>query len=192
MQSLREATTKRQWVKTERNTETTEVNESDNMIVTRDERPGHRMLADDVIDSCHFSSTPMLEVEVRPKCDMDAGKPDGNETENDAVRPKRDMDAEKIVNVNDAVRPECDEEAAAGDEDAAGKHEKKARGRAAAAKKILEEHYEVTSEDVKNRRLIEEMRNIARGEQQHVKEVSKQIRKCIKGKKRYSESLKSS
>ena len=31
--------------KTERNTETTDVNESDNMIVTRGERPGHRMLA---------------------------------------------------------------------------------------------------------------------------------------------------
>ena len=58
--------------KTERNTETTEVNESDNMAVTRDERPGHRMLADDVIDPFDFSSTTMVEVVVRPKCDEEA------------------------------------------------------------------------------------------------------------------------
>ena len=58
------------------------MNESDNMTVTRHQRPGHRMLADDVKDRCDFSSTTMLEVTVRPKCDMDA---------------------EKIVNVNDAT-----------------------------------------------------------------------------------------
>ena len=96
--------------KTERTTEMTEVNESDNMTVTRDERPGHRMMADDVIDPCDFSSTTMLEVAVQPKCDMDAGKSDGNEIENDAVRPK------------------CDE-------DAASKHEKKAKD-SSSSKKI--------------------------------------------------------
>ena len=82
-----------------------------------------------------------------------------------AVRPKLDMDAEKILNMSDAVRPKCDEEAAVGDEDAAIKHEKKAKNRAAAAKKqILEENDEVTSVDVQTRRLIEESRNTARGE----------------------------
>ena len=75
--------------KTERNTETTEVKKSDNMTVTRDERPGHRMLADDVIDPCDFSSTTMLEVAVRPKCDMDAEKPILQ-----AARPNCDMVAE--------------------------------------------------------------------------------------------------
>ena len=35
----------------------TEVNESDNMTVTGDELPGHRMLTDDVIDLCDFSSS---------------------------------------------------------------------------------------------------------------------------------------
>ena len=52
------------------------MNESDNMTVTGDDRPEHRMLTDDVIDLCDFSSTSMLE---------------------DAVRPKRDMDAEDLV-----------------------------------------------------------------------------------------------
>ena len=78
------------------------------------------------------AENPIVEA-AHPKCDMDAGKSDGNEIENDTVRP---MDAEKIVIVNDAVRPKCDEEAAAGDEDAAAsKQEKKAKDRAAAAKK---------------------------------------------------------
>ena len=59
---------------------------------------------------------------------------------------------------NDAVRPKCDEEAAAGDEDAASKQEWNANDRAAAAKKMHEENDEVTSEDVKIGRLIEERR----------------------------------
>ena len=140
-----------------------EVSESDNMIVTGDERPGHRMLTDDVIDLCNFSSTSMLE---------------------DAVRPKRDMDAEKSAETeieSDAVHPKCDGEAAAVDEDAANKQEQKAND--GAARKILEENDEVTNEYVEIRRLIEERRNTARGDKQHLKEVSKQIRETRKGKK---------
>ena len=64
-------------------------------------------------------------------------------------------------------------------------------------KRYLKKNDEVTSEDENIRRLIEERRNTARGEKQHLKEVSKQIRKCIRNKKRikkkrYDESLKSS
>ena len=55
---------------------------------------------------------------------------------------------------------------------------------AAAAKKILEDNDEVSNEDVETRRLIEERRNTTRGEKQHLKEVSKQIRKCNRDKKR--------
>ena len=51
----------------------TEVNESNNTIVTGDERPGHRM-ADDVIGLCDCSHTSTVEVAVRPKRDMDAEK----------------------------------------------------------------------------------------------------------------------
>ena len=54
----------------------------------------------------------------------------------------------------------------------------------AAAKKILEDNDEVSNEDVEIRRLVEERRNTARGEKQHLKEVSKQIRKCISDKNR--------
>ena len=75
------------------------------------------------------------------------------------------------------VCPKCDDEAAAVDEDVTNKQEKNAHD-VAAAKKILEE-----IEDVEIRRLIERRRNTARGERRHLKEVSKQIRKCIKDKK---------
>ena len=97
--------------KTPKNTEMTEVNESDNMTVTGDERPGHRMLTDDVIDLCDFSSTSMLEDAVRPKRDMDAEKPIDNEIGNEAVRSKSDMDAVDSDDneiENDAVRPKSD------------------------------------------------------------------------------------
>ena len=50
-------------------------------------------------------------------------------------------------------------------------------------KKILEDKDEVSNEDVEIRRLIEERRNTATGEKQHLKEVSKQKRKCIRDKK---------
>ena len=75
-------------------------------------------------------------------------------------------------------------EAAAVDEDATKKQEKNANDGAAAAKEILEEDVEVTNEDVEIRRLIEERRNTARGYKQHLKEASKQIRKCTRDKKR--------
>ena len=38
--------------------------------------------------------------------------------------------------------------------------------------------------DEEIKRLIEERRHIARGNKQHMKEVSKKIKKCIRGKKR--------
>ena len=100
--------------KTQKNAEMTEVNESDNTTVTGDERSGHCMQTDDVIDLCDFSSTSMLEVAVRPKRDMDAEKPIDNEIANEAVRPKSDIDAEKPIDneiANEAVRPKSDMDA---------------------------------------------------------------------------------
>ena len=142
MHNHREATTKRQGVTTTETTtrlkmtaETTEVNELDNMIVTAGERPGHRVLIDDVSGLCDCSNTSPLEAAVRPKRDMDAEKPIGTEIMKDTVRHKCDMDAEKsaeTVNENDAVRPKCDDEAAGVDDDATNKQEKIANDKAAA------------------------------------------------------------
>ena len=123
--------------KTERNTETTEVNESDKITVTRDERPGNRILADDVIHPCDFS-----------------------------ISPKRDMDAEKIVNENEAVRPKCDDEAAAVDEDASSKQEKKAN----------------------DRRETQHLREVSK----QIRKCIRDKKRSKKGKKRHNESLKSS
>ena len=64
------------------------------------------------------------------------------------------------------------------------KQEKNNNEGGAAAEKILEDNDEVSNEDVENRSLIEERRNTAKGEEQHLKEVSKQIRKCIRDKTR--------
>ena len=97
----------------------------------------------------------------------------------DAVRSKSDMDEEKLAESeieNDEVCPKCDDEGAAVDEDATNKQENNANEGVAAAKKILEENDEFTNE----------------GEKQHLKEVSKQLTKCIRDKKRYNEFLKSS
>ena len=87
------------------------------------------MLTDDVIGLCDCSNTSAFEAAVRLKCDMDAEKPIDNEI------------------VNEAVCPKCDDEAAAVDEDATNKQEKIAND-TAAAKKILEENDEATSDDV--------------------------------------------
>ena len=54
------------------------------MTVTGDERPGHRMLKDDVIGLCDCSNTSTLEVAVRPNRDMDAEKSAETENEKDA------------------------------------------------------------------------------------------------------------
>ena len=51
-------------------------------------------------------------------------------------------------------------------------------------KRHLKKIYEVTNEDVEISWLIEDRRNTARREKQHLNEVSKQIRKCIRDKKR--------
>ena len=159
------------------------MHKSHNMTVTGDERPGHRVLPDDVIGLCGCSNTSTLEVAVGPKCDMaaeklidneivteavrpkrdmDSEEPIDKEIEKDAVRPKSDMDAEKsakTANENDAVCPKCDGESAAVDENATNKQEKNANEGAAAAKKKPEENDEVTSENVEIGRLIEERRN---------------------------------
>ena len=50
--------------------------------------------------------------------------------------------------------------------------------------RYLEKNDEVTSEEVKIRGFIEERRNTARRDKQHLKEVNKQIRKCIRDKNR--------
>ena len=87
-----------------------------------------------------------------------------------AVRPKCDMDAEEPIDIvieKDAVRPKSDM-------DAVG----------AAAKKTPEDKDEVSNEDVEFRRLTEVRRNIPKGEKKHLKELSKQRRKCIRDEKR--------
>ena len=63
----------------------TEVNASDNVTVTGDERPGHRVPTDDVIGLCDCSNTSTMDVAVRPKSEMDAEKSAETENENDAV-----------------------------------------------------------------------------------------------------------
>ena len=88
-----------------------------------------------------------------------------------AVRPKCNLDADELIDnliENEAVRPMSDM-------DAEG---------AAAAKKIPEDNDEASNKNVKIRRLIEERRNTPKGEKQHLKEVSKQTRTCIRDKKR--------
>ena len=90
--------------KPQNNAELTEVNQSD--TVRGDERPGHRVLTDDVIGLCDCSNTSALEAAVRPKCDTNAEEPIVNEIVKDSVHPKSDMDAEKSAeteNENDAV-----------------------------------------------------------------------------------------
>ena len=126
----------------------TEVSDSDDMTVTGEERPGHRVLTDDVIGLYDCSSTSTLEVAVHPKRDMDADKLIDNETTRGAARPRSDMDVEKSVenkNEYDAVRSKCYDEAEAVDEDAQNKQEKKKHKGAAAAKKTLEDNDEVSN-----------------------------------------------
>ena len=97
------------------------------------------------------------------------------------------MTAEKSAeteNENDAVCPKCDDEATAVDEDATNNQEQNANEGAAAAKKHTRRKDEITNPNVEIRKLIEDRRNTARGEKQHLKEVTKQIRKCIRYKKR--------
>ena len=64
------------------------------------------------------------------------------------------------------------------------KNKQERKNEAAAAKKIPEVNEEVSIEDVDIRRLIEERKSTAKGEKQRLKELSKQIRKCIRDKKR--------
>ena len=120
-----------------------------------------------------------LEVAVRPKCDMDAEEPIDNQIETDAVRPKSDMDAEKSAeneNENDAVCRTCDDEAAAVDEDATNKQEMYAQEGGNISKKYTWRTWWGNKWRCR--------RHVARGEKQHLKEVSKQIRNCIRDKKR--------
>ena len=117
----RKETTTTQWVndnrtrsKTKKQTKTTEENESDRRIATRQERLGHLMMAIDVVDLCNFTSSATMEVPARPE-HKDAEKLIDNETENEAVRPKCDMDAEEsdgCLIENDAVCPKRDMDAA--------------------------------------------------------------------------------
>ena len=48
----------------------------------------------------------------------------------------------------------------------------------------MKKNGEVPSEDVKIRKLIEKKRNTATRDKQHLRKVSKQLRKCIRDKKR--------
>ena len=72
----------------------TEVNESDNVTVTGDERPGHRVLTDDVIGLSECPNTSALEAVVRPKRDMDVEEPIVNEIMSDMDADSRDRDRE--------------------------------------------------------------------------------------------------
>ena len=154
--------------KTERNSETT---------VTRDERPGHLILAHDVIDPCDFSSTTMLEV---------AGRSSPSQVRHGCWKIGWQRDRERRTQARHGCGEDCERERRSPSQvrRAASKHEKKSKDRAAAAKTILEENDEVTSEHVNIRRLIEERRNTAREKKHHLREVSKQIRKCIRDKQR--------
>ena len=102
-----------------------------------------------MIDLCDFSSTTVSEDRAPRRVCQDHLSGAFNANDEDAVRPKCDMDAEKSDGneiENDAVRSKCDEDAAksAVDEDtnvaAASKQEKNTNDKAAAtAKKISEE-----------------------------------------------------
>ena len=131
---------------TPKNTLTMEMSDTDSMIVTGEERPGHRVLTDDVTCLYDCSCTSTLELAVRPKRDMDADELIDNETARGAAHPKSDMVAEKSVenkNEHDAVRSKCDDEAEAVDEDA--KH-KQGMNKNEGAKKILEDNDDVSNE----------------------------------------------
>ena len=115
------------------------------------------------------------EKTVSPRYDMEANEANGKEIENDAVRPKCDIDAEGMIDnmiEENAVRPKSDMDA-----------EYKENG-APAAINILEINDEVSKEDVEIRRHIEERRNTSKVEKQRLKDLSKQIRKCIRDKQR--------
>ena len=104
--------------KTPNNTVMMEMSDSDDMIVTGEERPGHCVLTDDVMGLYDCSSTSTLEVAVRPKCDMDAEKSVENKNEYDAARSKMQKNkqtrnktegaaaAKNIVEYNDEVSNE--------------------------------------------------------------------------------------
>ena len=154
--------------KTDKTTEMTEAIESDNMIETCDDRPGHRMMADDhVIDLCDFSSTTISEDRVQRRVCQDHISGAFNANDEDGVSSKRDMDAEKSsekVNENDAVPPKCDEDAAksAVDEDtnvAAASRKRMQIDKAAAAKTYLKKMMKSQVKMKKLRRLVEERRN---------------------------------
>ena len=98
---------------------------------------------------------------VRPKCDTDAEELAQNEINIDAVRPKRDLDAEAF------------------DDDGKNKQERE-HGAAAAKQNTLEVNEEVSFEDLEIKRLIEERKTTAIREKQRLKELTKQIRKCIR------------
>ena len=90
------------------------------------------------------------------------------------------MDAEKAVenkNESYAVASKCDEEADVVDEDAKNKQERNENEGVAAAAKQLKKMIKFQMKMWRFRRLIEERSNTARREKQHLKEVSKQIRK---------------
>ena len=117
---------------------------------------------------------------VCPKCDMEANETNGKEVENNAVRAD-DIDAEEMTDNKIEERRSPSQERH-GCKLSRKKHDNE--NGAAAAKKILEVNDEVSKEDVEIRRLTEERRNTSKGEKQRLKDLSKQIRKCIRDKKR--------
>ena len=80
-----------------------------------------------------------------------------------AVGPKSDMDAEVL------------------EADASNEQENENE---AAAKTTREVDDELSKKDVETRRLIEERRNTFKGEKQRLKDLSKQLRTCIRDKTR--------
>ena len=91
---------------------------------------------------------------------MEANETNGKEVENNVVRPKSDIDAEAFDEV--AKKNKHDNENG----------------------KIFEVNDEVSKEDVEIRMIIEERWNTSKGEKQRLKDLSKQIRTCIRDKKR--------
>ena len=178
---------------------------SDNMTETRDDRLGHRMLKDNhVIDLCHSSSTTISEDRVQRRVcpDHHSG------ASHDAIRSKYDVSMVELVviaNEKDAVRPKRDMDAEKSFENDRVPFARLAQRQASRKRMQMtkQQHKKYQNEMLKNtseyetiRRLMEGRRNIARGEKQHLNEVSKQIRSCIRNiflrQARNNGSLKSS
>ena len=101
---------------------------------------------------------------VSPKCNMDAEEMMENKIEEYAVRPKCDVDAESSDVEEKIEQEQVNETAAANDE--------------------------ISKKETEIRKFMEERRNISNKEKLRLKDLSKQIRKCIRDKKSNKDTRK--